>query len=372
MVIYLILLALLCLTSVKISLGNGFNDYMSPRETGAIKGVFVIIVLLSHIRQYVHLEASPFNTPYSEFMAYLGQLMVVMFLFYSGYGVALGIQNKEGYIRSLPIKRAFKVFLHFALAVLLFAAVSFCLGKEVTLKKLLCSFLGLDAFGNSAWFIFVIVILYLLTFAAFVFIGKNHMIAGTAVTTLLCAAAVLVIRAWKGSDYWWYDTIMCYPLGMWFALAKPRIDKLILPDFSKWFACTASVAVIFSFLKYLMPCYGNTRRLFIPASLFFALLIVLISMRVKIGNDVLCWFGKRVFGIYILQRIPMMLLSHFGANEKPFLFTAAVFALTIVIAEIFERATDKLDIALHLSKKKTSKPIGEKENESRNPQYATR
>ena len=86
MVIYLILLALLCLTSVKISLGNGFNDYMSPRETGAIKGVFVIIVLLSHIRQYVHLEASPFNTPYSEFMAYLGQLMVVMFLFYSGYG----------------------------------------------------------------------------------------------------------------------------------------------------------------------------------------------------------------------------------------------------------------------------------------------
>lgn len=74
-------------------------------------------------------------------------------------------------------------------------------------------------------------------------------------------------------------------------------------------------------------------------------------MRISINNGILQWFGKRVFGIYILQRIPMMILSRFGMNDKPFLFAAACLAITVVLAEIFERAMDRLDIALHLSKK---------------------
>lgn len=74
-------------------------------------------------------------------------------------------------------------------------------------------------------------------------------------------------------------------------------------------------------------------------------------MRISLNNAVLRWFGKRVFGVYILQRIPMIVLSHFGAESKPVLFTAACIAITIVLAEIFERLMGKLDIALHLSKK---------------------
>ena len=73
-------------------------------------------------------------------------------------------------------------------------------------------------------------------------------------------------------------------------------------------------------------------------------------MRISLNNAVLRWFGKRVFGVYILQRIPMIVLSHFGAESKPVLFTAACIAITIVIAEVFERLMGRLDIALHLSK----------------------
>lgn len=354
MVIFIIMLAVMCLWGVRVSGKNGFADYMSPQKTGSIKGVFVVIVLLSHVRQYVALDNSAMNAPFKDFMSFLGQLMVVAFLFYSGYGVALGLKNKDGYAKTLPTKRALKVLLHFDIAVLIFYITGLALGKNYSIEKLLLSFIGLDGVGNSVWFIFDIIILYLLTFAVFVF-AKKRMIIGTAVMTVVSFAAVLLIKEFKGNEYWWYDTILCYPLGMWYALAKPHIDKKILPSFWKWSVSLAVTLAGFVLLRNAYTESGNNRWFFIAEALVFALLTVLVSMRISINNKVLQWFGKRVFGIYILQRIPMMILSYFGANENPVLFAAASFALTIVLAELFERAMDKLDILLHLSKKPIKK-----------------
>ncbi len=350
MAIFLVMLALMCLFGIQFQTKNGFEDYMSPQKTGAIKGIFVVIVLLSHLRQYISLDNSVLNQPFKDFMSFFGQLMVVMFLFYSGYGVLLGIAQKDGYVKTIPTKRVLKVFIHFDIAVLIFYATGLLLGKNYSVKRLLLSLVGLDGVGNSIWFIFSIIVLYLLTFAVFIF-AKKRVVLGTAILTVLSFAAVLAVRAWKGSEYWWYDTMMCYPLGMWYAIAKPKIDKLLLPDFNKWFACTAATATVFFFMKSLMPAFHNSRKIFIPMALVFAILVVLVSMRVSVNNGILRWFGKRVFGVYMLQRIPMIVLSRFGLNESPFLFSVVCFALTIVIAEIFERAMDKLDIALKLSKK---------------------
>ena len=349
MIIFVAMLSVMCLWGIKLSSANGFEDYMSPQKTGSMKGIFVVIVLLSHVRQYITLDNTAMTEPYKELMSFFGQLMVVAFLFYSGYGVALGLKNKDGYAKTLPTKRALKVLLHFDIAVLLFYITGLALGKNYSVERLLLSLVGLDGVGNSVWFIFDIVILYILTFAVFIF-TKKRMILGTAIMTVVSLAAVLLIREFKGNEYWWWDTIMCYPLGMWYALAKPYVDKVLLPDFNKWLSCTAITAVVFFSMREIYIATHASRKVFVPMALAFAILIVLVSMRISINNRVLQWFGKRVFGIYILQRIPMIVLSHFGANQNPVLFTAATLALTIVLAEIFERAMDKLDILLHLSK----------------------
>lgn len=349
MVFFLAALLVLCLIGIKFSGKEGFDDYMSPQKTGAIKGIFVIIVLFSHVRQYVTLGTNPFHKPFNDFMLFLGQLMVVMFLFYSGYGVTLGLAKKDGYVKTLLSKRALKVLLHYDIAILIFYFVGLALGKNYSVEKLLRSFIGLDAVGNSVWFIFVILILYVITWISFRFV-KKRAVLGTAITTVLSLAAVAVLYLLKGKEYWWYDTLLCYPLGMWYALAKPYIDKLLLKDFSRWFSVTAITLTVFILLNDLFPIYHKSRKIFIPMALVFALLIVLISMRVSINNGILRWFGKRVFGIYILQRIPMLILQHFGMNESPLLFAAVSFAITIVLAEIFERCMDKLDTALKLSK----------------------
>ena len=348
MVIYLIVLAAVCLFGIRFKGKNGFEDYMSPQKTGSIKGIFVIIVLFSHIRQYIAYDPAPFNAPFQKFLWEIGQLMVVAFLFYSGYGITFGLKNKDGYAKTLPKSRILKVFIHFDIAVILFWITGLILGKSYPVKRVLLSLIGIDALGNSVWFIFDIIILYFITFIVFA-VAKKRMLAGTTALTLLSVAATAVIYLWKGEQNWWYDTIMCFPLGMWYALAKPHIDKALLNSPVKWTVTTAVTLAAFLTLHHFAD--GGYRIIFIIEALVFALLVSFLSMRISINNRILQWFGKRVFGIYILQRIPMMILYQYGAQENPFLFAAVSFAVTVVMAEIFERATDKLDNALGLNKK---------------------
>ena len=351
MIIFLTVLLLLCLFGISFRGKNGFEDYMSPQKTGATKGIFVIIVVLSHLRQYITLDNSAYNLPFQKFMVFLGQLMVVVFLFYSGYGVLLGLRKKDGYAVSIITKRVPKVLLHFDIAVVIFFILGWLTGRHYPVTKLLRSLIGIDGVGNSVWFITVILILYIITFAVFVF-ARKKIILGTVLTTLASAVVVVLFLRFRPHEYWWYDTIMCYPLGMWYAIAKERIDKALLPNFGKWLVCTAAAITAFIALRQLRFGMNGSRIVFIFEALAFAMMIVFISMRMSVNNSVLRWFGNHVFSVYILQRIPMIILSYFGMNNKPFLFSAACFAITIVIAELFDRMTDKLDVALRLTKKK--------------------
>lgn len=43
-------------------------------------------------------------------------------------------------------------------------------------------------------------------------------------------------------------------------------------------------------------------------SILFSLLVVMLTMKVKIGNRPLYWLGLNLFPLYIYQRIPMIVL----------------------------------------------------------------
>lgn len=298
MILFIAALLILSLVGIEFAGKSGFEDYMSPQKTGAIKGVFVVIVFFSHIRQYCSPVLDEMNKPFYDFMNFLGQLMVVMFLFYSGYGVYLAIQKKDGYVKSIPAKRILKVWYHFAIAIVFYLLLGIAMGNKISPKRFFESLVGISELGNSAWFIMTIILLYFATFLGFIFVGREHKIAGTVITTLLSIGIVIYLMKVKELYYWWYDTALCYPLGMWYAMAKPKLDKLLLNDFGKWFSAASITLVVFLILKYLLPSYTRSRHLFLVEALAFAMLIVLASMRISINNAVLRWFGKHVMNIY--------------------------------------------------------------------------
>lgn len=67
----------------------------------------------------------------------------------------------------------------------------------------------------------------------------------------------------------------------------------------------------------------------------FCLLVVMLSSWIKVGNPILNWAGKNVFTVYMLQRLPMLVLASAGINRNPVLFVIASCCSTFVLAEFF-------------------------------------
>lgn len=336
----LVAVVLLCLTIWKAKLapwGSFQKDYCGPGKTGALKGLFVLAVFLSHMRPYVSVSQEE-RIAFSA-VIYLGQRMVAPFLFYSGYGVMESIKKKGfAYVRAMPVHRVLKTMLHFDLALLLFLPVRYIVGKSVTLPQLLLSLVGLRSIGNSNWYVFVILLLYVITAVSFALFRKNVYL-GAALASVLAVGAVCVLSCFF--DLYWHDTLLCYMLGMWFSLLRKPLEKLLLHNDITWCAGLAAGLLVYLEIQdriYLFP-FGP--HLY---ALAFMVVLVMVSAKLSLDNGFLRFLGKYTFWIYILQRLPMLLLSHFGLwTEQPAVFFLISFPVTCLLAVVFDAAVTRLD-----------------------------
>lgn len=338
MLLIAIVFVILILYKGKIAKSGTFQeDYCAPGKTNALKGVFVLAVFLSHMQTYITIPKAD-QLPFTV-VGLLGQLMVVPFLFYSGYGVMESIKKKGfSYVRRMPIQRLARTLLHFDLAVLLFLAVRYLTGEPVTLGQLLLALVGIKSIGNSNWYVFVILLVYGITALSFTVFRKNNYIAA-ALATLLGVLAVLAMS--RLCKLYWHDTLLCYILGLWFSLLRKPLEKVFLRNDLIWLAwfLVAAVGLVFLWLQFqLFP--------FVPhlLSLVFAVFLVLFSAKVSLDNFFLQFLGKYTFWLYILQRLPMILMEHFGiCTASPASFFLASFAVTCILAVAFDAVLQKLD-----------------------------
>ena len=82
--------------------GELHSTYISRNQSTAINGLFTILVFWSHVSTYIKLD-SAYDKPYSSFKSFMLQMVVVPFLFYSGYGIMESIKKKGmSYVRQVP------------------------------------------------------------------------------------------------------------------------------------------------------------------------------------------------------------------------------------------------------------------------------
>lgn len=79
----------------------------------------------------------------------------------------------------------------------------------------------------------------------------------------------------------------------------------------------------------------------------FMLLIVFLSMKIRFKSKILSWFGAQVFGVYILQRLPM----NFGkfmhwSEQNIYLYFIFCFVVTLVLAVLFHKVTEWIDLKI--------------------------
>lgn len=304
-------------------------DSFSKDQTKSVSGIFVVLVFIRHFFQYVEVQS------HDEVLAYLDvvaqQLIVVPFLFFSGYAIMLNLEsNREKYLQKLP-RKILLLWLHFILGVLLFLTLNCIRGQKYSFSEMILSFLGMVSVGNSTWYIVAIIFMWFFTYISFKVFKKDFI--SFFVLAVLILAYALSFDYYKGEI--WYNTVIAYYLGMLVNKTKHHFDFLICnKKMAYWPLLFASVLVVIFQTGYVL-------YLFEIRVAFFCLFIVLFCYKVKIDNRALRFLGKYVFEIYLLQRLPMIMFK--DVFQWNLLYFVICFMITVLCAILFRKFTDFLD-----------------------------
>ena len=336
--LYLIFIIIISLIGIEFCFKKGNKEYLSKTNTSCIKGIFILIVFYSHFTQYTAVNMSKDFLMY-DFKVFLGQLMVTLFLFYSGYGIFESIKNKKNYIKQLPKKRIFKVWFQFAIAVSLFLILQLILkNPDLNIKRILLSYVGWSGLGNSNWYIFGILLLYISSFLSFSIFNKEKDYRKAIILNyILTIILILFLSVYK--EIWWYNTLLCYNLGLSFSYHKKAIEE-------KLFNWKSYIIILFTTTFSFLVLYHLGKENFWYyelCAMSFCLLVVELTVIINLRSKVLKWFGDKLFWVYILQRLPMIILVELGYTSHPYRFALISFIVTIVLVLIVDFISKNLD-----------------------------
>ncbi len=361
MSLLLLLFALLCLFSMKKTEDGTASVYLSRHHTCFINGFFIIYVFLRHISEY-GIQLSSLDTKFFELEGHVvGQLLVSTFLFFSGYGIQLSLQNKgKSYAKDLVRKRFLGLLRNFAMAVLIYVAVQYALGKVFSLQHIALSLVAWSSVGNSNWFIFMSLVEYLIIAVCYVVFSRYGRVAPVLAAACVTLFWTFTICFFK--EYYWFNTIMCMPLGMVLALFRDeayrlqvrmgwRVLLLALPllivgrelHVQSYWWCEGLIH------PYIASCMGTT--LSNTGAVLFAGGVALLAGWLSVAGfspakngKLLVWCGgPALFYLYIFQRLPMLVGDHFGmAASHGYAYFILCLVVTVALAWLAMWGNDKL------------------------------
>ena len=330
MIIFMVIAAVVCCLKMQPTEKTIHEDYLMPVQTTALRGTMIVLVFLSHVRDYVVLNGLG-DPLFNAILRIIGQSMVAPFFFYSGYGIMVSYGNKKDYKQGFLRKRVGLTWIHFAVAVCFYYAVDLLLGIHYPFRVFLQSLSGWSDVGNSNWFMFVTFGLYFIAYLGIIIcerMEKQQQERKKILAVLiLLFSGVFLAGMTLVKEPWWYDTLLCFAFGSFYAILKEKIDSFC----KKRKNYGIYIALILTF--YILAFHSGG---YLSANLqacMFTLLITAVTMHLKIQNPILMWLGKHSFYIYIYMRIPMIVMKHFEILiTHPVVFTLVSFTVTCLTA----------------------------------------
>lgn len=330
MLLFYLLVLLISFYGLGLRKDSTHGEALSIEQCNAIKGISILLVFISHASQYVSASGYPYSMfgddIFLNIKSSIGQLCVVMFFFYSGYGTELSIERKgKQYVKDMPRRRVFTTLVNFDIAVLVFVIINLLLGIRMPVSRVVMSLFAWDSIGNSEWYIFDILALYVITYISSLVVSSNKI----RFCLILSMTLLLVFALYFLKGSWWYNTLLAYPAGVLLAMNKERFVKLMTNHF--WpilFVLVALFTVLFVYKKTNVLVYN-------AASVAFAFGVVALTFRIRIQNRFLIWLGAQLFPLYIYQRLPMLTIKELNPAMIvyfPVVFYLLSFLVTIVIA----------------------------------------
>lgn len=343
-----IILCLLTFININIKgLDSFFNDYLDLDNIKSVKGIFVWMIFFRHYTGYYKRNKKEICIIIDKSFS---QNIVSLFLFYSGYGINESFKIKGNkYIKTLPIKSGI-LFIKSQIILLIYLCNNLFLGIKTSLKTYLKAIIFKKGIGNSYWFAFTIISLYIYSFISFIFIkNQKYNLFGIFLISIICYLhGIFVYNFYHKKQIISVDTIICFVFGFYYSFFRTHLEKIIMKNDITYLGAL----LIFILIYYYYYIYQNKNIYYISLKNgLFTLISILITMKIKFKNEFLNLLNSHSYSIYLLQRVVMIhIRKKILFNDHEFIRFVVEFLLVIFISIIFDKNSIFIDKIFKLEK----------------------
>ncbi len=341
--VYFILPVLLLWGAKVEKIGEWNDEALSLRQSKAVQGFLALCIMFHHIGQKTC--ASWLNPPSRiqkglGFFVPLGFLLVSVFLFFNGYGIYKSFHAKDNYLKGFVKKRILPVVLALYSTTIIFFIARILVGEKMDGQKVFWYLTSIKLCNPNTWYVIVLPFFYLFFYVSFRFIKKD----GLAVAAVCGLVLLYMLEATRvdHNDFWirgqwWYNCVHLFPMGVVFA----KYEKNIMKFFKKFYVVLMPLSVLglyplykFStFITGTVSYYGENwnapdkimrRRICLGSEMLvtldFVLVVILLCMKLRIGNKFLKFMGTITLEFYLIHGLFVEMFDHTfdGGVRSPF------------------------------------------------------
>ena len=206
-----IIMALLFFAFFVCSRQIGNYTIFGRDSTDSLRGLAMLGIILHHIHNRLGLC--------SPIISQVGYLATGLFFFISGYGNMLSINKKNDINVKWFVRKLLKIYVPFFVAYWFYyiCNIIFYPCEVPTIKEMIQDIITISLPNEISWFPKIIVLCFLihyLTRKAF----SNRIIQLATISMVICVYIVIMWK--KGTGSYWYNSVLCYPFGIFVSLVK--------------------------------------------------------------------------------------------------------------------------------------------------------
>lgn len=262
------------------------DEFMSKDYTTSLRGVCALAIMLCHIRITNFAPLNVFN--------YLGNPIVGIFFFLSGYGMLTRIKQIgiDNYMNGFILKRCVPLFVEYIFVwIFNFVCMFLVSGNFNFLKEIITP---------HSWFIIMIEVLYIVFYIGYKLFKDN--LKGLIIFVTIFELAVIIALSAFGVDECWYLSLLCFSGGMIYSVVNLNEKKTLPLIFG--FGALAVVATGAEYVLSDKPKIIVLWALIYNVSvLSLAIVALSVGRYVRFKNPVFELCGKMSLEIYLLHGV---------------------------------------------------------------------